>query len=142
MDVNPIRHSGCWVLTKNPFNPKTIYPNSTQPFPLKKKKRKKKKEKETQHTLNYAPSYTLYHKLFECTLCILNYYTYNTLHLGVTFVIIFNRMLLHMTSKCNMLKCNKLKRPKHPTSKSIKTKPNFFSHLSPPLLCVQPHPQI
>ena len=41
MGINPIRPNNYWVLTKNPlapFNPKIIYPNSTQPFPIKKKK--------------------------------------------------------------------------------------------------------
>ena len=46
--------------------------------------------------LNYAPDYTLHSKLFEHTVCTLNYHTYNILHLGVTFAIMFNRMLLHM----------------------------------------------
>ena len=76
--------------------------------------------------LHYAPDYTLHHKLFECTFCTLNYHTYHTLHPGVTFFVMFNGMLLHMTSTCILLRWNKLKRLKHPISKSIKTKPNFF----------------
>ena len=84
-------------------------------------------------TLNYASNYTLHHKLFERTLCTLNYHT---LHLGVTFIIIFNGILLHMTSTCILLRWNKLKRLKHPCSKSIKTKANFFPHSPPCLMCV------
>ena len=80
-------------------------------------------------TLNYALCYTLHLKLFECTFCTLNYHTNHILHLGVTFAITFNGMLLHMTSTCILLRWNKLKKPKHPSSKSIKTEPNFF-HIS------------
>ena len=83
-------------------------------------------------TLNYALDYTLQPKLFKHILCTLNYHTYNTLYPGVTFAIMFNRMLLHMTSTCILLRWNKLKSLKHPTSKPIKTKPNFF-HISLPL---------
>ena len=86
----------------------------------------KKKGKLHFTTLNYASSYTLHLKLFERTLCILNYHTYHTLHPGITVAVIFNGMLLHMTSTCILLGWNKLKRLKHPTSKSFKTKPNFF----------------
>ena len=77
--------------------------------------------------LNYASDYTLHPKLFERTLCTLNYHTYYTLQPGVTFTVIFNGILLHMTSTCILLRWNKLKRLKHPFSKSIKTKANFFS---------------
>ena len=72
--------------------------------------------------LNYAPNYTLYPKLFERTLCILNYHT---LHPGVTFA----EILLHVTNICFLLMWNKLKRLKHPSSKSIKTKANFSTSL-------------
>ena len=124
MDINPIRPSDYWVLTKNPLKP--IYPKNNilklNPAIFIKLKNKKIK----QHTLNYVPGYTLYPKLFECILCTLNYYTYNTLHPDVTFAFMFNKMLVYMTNTCILLKCNKLKRLKHPTSKSIKTKPNFF----------------
>ena len=82
-------------------------------------------------TINYALDYTLQPKLFKHILCTLNYHTYNTLHPGVTFAVMLNRMLLHMTSTCFLLRWNKLKRLKHPTSKPIKTKPNFF-HISLP----------
>ena len=77
-------------------------------------------------TLNYVPDYTLYSKLSECTLCTLNYYTYHTLHPDVTFAVMFNIILLHVTSTCFLLRWNKFKRLKHPSSKSIKTKANFF----------------
>ena len=69
-------------------------------------------------TLNYAQDYTLlpytmhkiiHPKLFECTFCTLNYHIYHTLHPGVTFVVIFNEMLLHMTCTCILLRWNKLK---------------------------------
>ena len=76
--------------------------------------------------LNYAPNYTLHPKLFERTLCILNYHT---LHLGVTFAVMFNEILLHVTNICFLLMWNKLKRLKHPSSKSIKTKANFSTSL-------------
>ena len=76
--------------------------------------------------LNYAPDYTLHHKLFERTLCILNYHT---LHLDVIFAIMFNEILLHVTSTCFLFMRNKLKRLKHPSSKSIKTKANFSTSL-------------
>ena len=81
-------------------------------------------------TQNYTPDYTLHPKLFECTLCTLNYHTYYTLHPSVTFVVMFNEMLLHMTSTCILLRWNKLKRLKHSTSKLIKQDPIFFTSLS------------
>ena len=83
-------------------------------------------------TLNYTLSYTLHPKLFEHTLCILNYHTNHTLHPDVTFAVMFNGMLLHMTNTCIFLRRNKLKRPKYSSSKTIKTKPNFF-HISLPI---------
>ena len=143
MNINLIRSSDYWVLTKNPL--KSIYPkNNISKFnpALFIKLKNKIIKKIKQHTLNYAPGYTLHPKLFECTLCTINYYTYNTSHPGVTFAFMFNKMLVYMTNTYILLKCNKLKKLKHPTSKSIKTKPNFFSHLSPPLSCMQPLPQI
>ena len=124
MGINSIRSSDYWILTKTHLTQKRY--TQIQPSPSRKKK--------NQHTLNYAPDYTLYSKLFECTLCTVNYYIYNTLHPSVTFAVMFNRMLLHMISTCVLLKCNKLKRLKHPTSKSIKTQPNFF-RISLPLSC-------
>ena len=78
-------------------------------------------------TLNYALDYTLHLKLSDYTLCTLNYHTYHTLHFGVIFAVIFNRILLHVTSTCFLLRWNKVKRLKHPSPKSIKTKPNFFT---------------
>ena len=80
-------------------------------------------------TLNYALDYTLHPKLFKRTLCTLNYHTYYTLHHGIIFAVIFNEILLHMTNTCFLLRRNKLKKPKYPSSKSIKTKHNFF-HIS------------
>ena len=38
-------------------------------------------------TLNYTLNYTLYHKLFECMFCTLNYDPYYTLHLEVKFAV-------------------------------------------------------
>ena len=84
-------------------------------------------------TLNYASDYILHLKLFECILCTLNYHT---LHPSVTFAVIFNRILLHMTSTCILLRWNKLKRLKHYFSKSIKIKADFFPHLPPWLMCM------
>ena len=48
--------------------------------------------------LNYVLDYTLHHKLSDYTLCTLNYHTYHTLHHGVIFAVIFNRILLHVTN--------------------------------------------
>ena len=55
-------------------------------------------------TLNYTLNYTLHPKLLDCTLCTLNYYTYHTLHPGVIFAVIFNKILLHVTSTCFLLR--------------------------------------
>ena len=51
-------------------------------------------------------------------------------HFAPQCYFIFNKILLHVISIRFFLKWNKLKRPKHPSSKSIKTKPNFFTSLS------------
>ena len=77
-------------------------------------------------TLNYALDYTLHPKLSECALCTLIYYTYHTLHPGVTFAIVFDRILLHVLGTCFLLRWNKFKSLKHHFSKSIKTKAIFF----------------
>ena len=74
-------------------------------------------------------------KLFERTIYTLNYHTYHILHPSVTFVVIFNRILQHMISTCILLKWNKLERLKHPSSKSIKIKSNFFSYIYLPVSC-------
>ena len=86
-------------------------------------------------TLNYALNYTLHPKLSDCTLCTLNHYTYHALHPSVIFAVIFNRILLHVTSTCFLLRWNKVKRLKHHSSKSIKTKPKIF-HISLCLTCL------
>ena len=90
-------------------------------------------------TLNYALDYTLHPKLFDCTFCTINYHTYHTLHPGVIFAVIFNRILLHMTSTCFLLRYNKVKRLKHPSSKSIKIQLKNF-HISLCLTCCHPLP--
>ena len=90
-------------------------------------------------TLNYALDYTLHPKLSDCTLCTLNYHTYHTLHFGVIFAVIFNRILLHVTSTCFLLRWNKVKRLKYPSLKSIKTKLKNF-HISLCLMCCHPLP--
>ena len=97
--------------------------------------RKENKNKGKLHftTLNYAPSYALYPKLFERTLYTLNYHIYHTLHPDVTSTIMFNGMLLHMTSTCILFKWNKLKRLKHTSSKN-KTQ-FFFTSLLISLVC-------
>ena len=77
-------------------------------------------------TRNYALNYILYPKLYECTLCTLNYYTYHTLHPSITFAVTFDRSLLRVTNICFLFRWNKLKSQKHSCSKSIKTKTNFF----------------
>ena len=90
-------------------------------------------------TLNYALDYTLHHKLSDCILCPLNYHTYHTSHPGVIFVVIFNRILLHVTSTCFLLRWNKIKRLKHIFLKSIKTKLKNF-HISLYLTWCHPLP--
>ena len=77
-------------------------------------------------TLNYALDYTLHPKLSDCTLCTLNYYTYHILHPNVIVAVIFNKILLHVISTCFLLRWNKVKILKYPSSKSIKTKPKIF----------------
>ena len=71
-------------------------------------------------TLNYALYYVLHPKLSDYTLCTLNYHTYHALHLGVIFAIIFNRTLLRVSSTCFLLRWNKVKRLKHPSSNQLK----------------------
>ena len=97
-------------------------------------------------TLNYAPNYTLHPKLFECTFCTLNYHTLHSKlsHFApwCNFAIMFDRMLLHVTSTCILFRWNKLKRLKHPFSKSIKTKANFFQISLLVSRACQPLPQI
>ena len=92
-------------------------------------------------TLNYALDYSLHHKQSDCTLCILNYHTYHTLHLDVIFAVIFNKILLHVTNMCFLLRWNNVKRLKHPSSKSIKTKSKIF-HIALCLAWCHPLPQI
>ena len=80
-------------------------------------------------------------KLSKCTLCTQNYYTYHALHPDVTFAIIFDKILLHVLGTCFLLRWNKHKRLKHPSSKSIKMKshifPNLLSHVcASPQICI------
>ena len=84
-------------------------------------------------TLNYALDYTLHHQLLNCILCTINYHTYHTLHSSAIFAIIFNRILLHVTSKCFFLRWNKVKILKHLSSKLILKNPKIF-HIS---LCLK-----
>ena len=63
--------------------------------------------------------------MHQVTLCTLNYHI---LHFSVTFTVMFNEMLLHMTNIYILLRRSKLKRPKHPFSKN-KTQ-FFFTFLS------------
>ena len=69
--------------------------------------------------------HSLHHKLFKCTVCTLNYDIYYTLHPTVSFTVIFDGTLVHMTRTCVLLRWKQVKRQKHPSSQSIKTK--FFS---------------
>ena len=78
-------------------------------------------------TLNYPLDYTLHSRLSDCTLYTLNYHTYHALHPDVIFTVIFNKILLHVTSTCFLLRWNKVKRLKHPPSKLIKTNLNFIT---------------
>ena len=82
-------------------------------------------------TLNYAPDYTLHHKLFKCILYTINYHT---LHPSVTLAVTFDGILLHMTSMCFFLRRNKLKRRKHSSLKSIKK--NLILSTSLYLVCI------
>ena len=65
----------------------------------------------------------------DCTLFILNCHNYHTLYPRVNFDVIFNIILLHVTSTCFLFRWNKVKKLKHPSSKSITTKSKFF-HIS------------
>ena len=58
----------------------------------------------------------------------LNYYTYHILHPNVIVAVIFNKILLHVISTCFLLRWNKVKILKYPSSKLIKTKPKFFNN--------------
>lgn len=73
--------------------------------------------------LYFAPDYTLHSKLFEHILCTLNYHIHHTLHPGVIFVVMFNKILLLVISICFLLRWNRLKKPKNSSSKSIKQNP-------------------
>ena len=98
--------------------------------------------------------------MYQNTLCTLNYHT---LHPGVTFAIMFDKIILHVPSTCFLLRWNKLffylrnththmgekgrdkrihshantERLKHHSSKLIKTKANF-SHISLSRMCTSP----
>ena len=61
--------------------------------------------------------------MHQITLCTLNYHN---LHPGVTFAVMFDGISLHMTCMCFLLRWNNLKKLKHTSSKSIKTKANFI----------------
>ena len=77
-------------------------------------------------TLNYTLDYTLHHKLFECTICTINYDTYYILYSNVSFTIILDETFMHMTCTCILLRWNKVKRQKYSSSQSIKTKTSFL----------------
>ena len=77
-------------------------------------------------TINYVLNYTLHPKLSNCTLCTLNYHTYHTLHPGVIFAIIFNRIMLHVTNTCFLLRWNKVERLKYPSSSFPHSFSDFF----------------
>ena len=79
--------------------------------------------------LNYALDYTLHPKLSDCTLCTLKYHIYHTLHPCVIFAVIFNKILLHVTNTCFLLRWNKVKRLKHHYLIPIKKKTQSFPHL-------------
>ena len=77
--------------------------------------------------LNYALDYTLHPKLSDCTVCTLKYHIYHTLHPCVIFAVIFNKILLHVTNTCFLLRWNKVKRLKHHYLIPIKKKNPKFS---------------
>ena len=99
----------------------------------------------SQFSLKFRGNYTLHPKLSKCTLYTINYHAYHTLYPGVIFAFMFDWILFHVTNTCFLLRWNKLKRLKHPSSKSIKTilknqlkqKPIFF-HISLSSVCASP----
>ena len=50
-------------------------------------------------TLNYILNYILYLKLFECTLCIINYHNYHTLHSYITFTVKLDKVFFFFFEK-------------------------------------------
>ena len=66
--------------------------------------------------LNYTLDYTLHLKLFECTVYTLNYDTCYTLYPDVSFTIILDGTFMYMTRTCVLLKWNKVKKQKNPSS--------------------------
>ena len=74
------------------------------------------------------PKYTLHSKLFGCTVCTLNYDVCYTLHPSVCFTVKFDGNMKHVTFTCDLFKWDKYKRPKNPSSQSIKN--IFFPSLS------------
>ena len=62
----------------------------------------------------------LHLKLFECIVCTLNYDSYYTLYLDVSFTIKFDKNVKRVTYMCILLKWHKLKRQKTLSSQSIK----------------------
>ena len=67
-----------------------------------------------------------YPKLFECTICILNYDPCYTVHPDVSFTVKLDENMKHVTCTCVLLKWHKLKRPKSPLFPII-YKPFSFS---------------
>ena len=94
--------------------------------------------------LNYILDYTLYHKLFKCTIYTLNQDIYYTLHLNVSFTVILDEIFMYMTRPCVFFRWDKVKREKHYSSQSIKQEASFilFFSSSLSLVQVQPSPQI
>ena len=74
--------------------------------------------------LNYVPYYTLYHKLFECTICTLNYDIHYTLHSAVSFTIQLDGNSTWLAHA--LLSCTNLKDQIPPLSNQLKT---FFFFL-------------
>ena len=74
---------------------------------------------------------TLYHhKLFKCTLYTLNYHTYHILHLGVTFTVMFNGIILYTTRTYICLGGSNLKNWNTLLPNQLKQKPIFSTSLS------------
>ena len=96
-------------------------------------------------TLNYlnaqfAPQiirmHSLHHKLFECTVCTLNYDSCYTLHPYISFNVKMDRNMNIWLAYVYLLKWHKLKRLKTPYSQSIKFVFPYLLSFS----CVYPSP--
>ena len=73
----------------------------------------------------------MHHKLFECTVYILNYDRCYTLHPSVSFIVKLNGNMKHTTCICLLLKWHKLKDQKPTLPNQLKKIKISFSPFSP-----------